>query len=83
MREMWRGNYRQCSFQMSNDLSQNSKYTILSSGGDTITLFWVQYLDKVGIQAWYFIQQPLFMNGRRASERNYISPISTSPKQFE
>ena len=40
---------------MSSDLSQNSKYTIIS-GNNVVTLFWYDYLDREGIASWFYIQ---------------------------
>lgn len=57
---------------MSDVLSQNEKYTILSSEhGDSITLFWHQYMDQEGIQSWYFLQESWQFGKRIAVERSF------------
>lgn len=67
---------------MSSDLNQNGQYTILTGNNDTITLFWVDYLDKAGIRPWYFIQTPWYYDGDKAMERYWNLDIGalTGPK---
>jgi len=65
---------------MSDVLNQNEKYTILSSEhGDSITLFWHQYMDKKGIQSWYFLQESWYFGKRIARERSYPPSDDTLP----
>lgn len=67
---------------MSDVLSQNEKYTILSSEhGDSITLFWHQYMDKEGIQSWFFLQESWHFGKRIAIERSYPAGSAVRPSK--
>ena len=66
--------------RMSDALNQNEKFTILSSKhGDSITLFWHQYMDMEGIQSWYFLQESWHFGKRIARERSYPPSDDTLP----